>query len=259
MSGEGQSRPKLLTFAPMVDSETSRLVLHHYSVDYEERDHLFPFASLLTLFHGGNARLPLLYGNGVKLTSPLPIVQNFDPKLPPPRRLIPGDPSLAAEVMADWNLFNGGMGADTAVFAYFHLLPERALMAPIFAEPVPPFEAGITPALYPLLAFLFRTLLRLTPPRAQQAADHIRSIFDATDRRIADGRPYLCGDRMTLGDIALAAASAPVLLPPGYGARMPALEAMPPPVRSLIEELRAHPTGRFVERLYARGFAEARG
>jgi glutathione S-transferase len=251
------ARPKLLTFAPMVDSETSRLLLHHYNVAYEERDHLFGWVSVLTFFHGGYGRVPLLYGAGCRLTGPWAIVQNFDLALPPERRLAPADGPLAAQVKADWDSYNGQIGADTAVFAYFHLLPARDLMSPIFAAPVPPGEARITPTVYPLLAGLFRMLLRLSPERAAAAQARIRSIFDATDKRVADGRLYLCGDRLTLGDIALAAASAPLLLPDGYCAKMPPVEAMPAPVADFIAELRARPTGKFVQRLYAEGFAAA--
>jgi glutathione S-transferase len=256
---ETGAHPVLLTFAPMVDSETSRLLLRHYGIAYEERDHLFGWVSLLTWFHGGYGRIPLLHGAGLRLTGPWNIVRHFDPLLDANSRLIPDHPSLEAEVLADWETYNGGLATDMAVFAYFHLLPERGLMSPVFAEPVPPAEARLTPALYPFLAFLLGTLLRLSGRRAGEAADRIRALFDRTGRRIADGRPYLCGERITLGDIALAAASAPLLLPPGYGASMPPRAAMPPPVQGLSEALRAHPAGRFVERLYSGGFAAARG
>ena len=186
------------------------------------------------------------------------IVAHFDGSAPPERKLIPDDPVLAASAKADWERFNGGIGADAAVFAYFHLLPQRALMVPLFAAPVPPTQARLTPLLYPLLSGLFRLLLRLSATRAEQAACRIRLLFDETGARIADGRPYLCGERITLGDIALAAASAPLLLPAGYGATMPPLESMPAPLADFSDELRAHPTGRFVARLYASGLAAAR-
>jgi glutathione S-transferase len=165
---------------------------------------------------------------------------------------------LAAQVEADWATYNGQLGADAAVFAYFHLLPARAAMAPVFAAPVPPGEARLTPRAYPLLRFLFTALLRLSPARAEAAAGRIRALFDETDRRIADGRPYLCGDRLTLGDIALAAASAPLLLPRGYGAAMPALAAMPPAMAEMVGALRATPTAAFIQRLYSEGFSAAR-
>jgi glutathione S-transferase len=252
------AKPVFLTFAPMVDSETSRLLLHHHGVDYEERDRLLPWVMLLALLHGGSGKVPLLYGGGIRLTGPWAIAQHFDAALPPDQRLIPPDGPLAAQVKADWDMFNGGMGADTAVFAYFHLLPERSLMSPIFAAPLPPLEARLEPAFYPLLAALIRWFLNVSPQAAAAAAGHIRAAFEATDKRVADGRLYLCGDRLTIGDIALAAAAAPLLLPPGYGAEMPPLDKMPAPVADLIEELRGHPTGRFVARLYAEGFAAAR-
>ncbi|MEA3004147.1 MAG: glutathione S-transferase [Sphingomonadales bacterium] len=255
MTSAADARRTLLTFAPMVDSETSRLLLRHYGVDYRESDHLLPWASLLTLFHGGKGQVPLLYGAGPALTGPWAIAEHYDAMLPPERRLVPPDGPLAAQVKADWDLYNGGIGADAAAFAYFHLLPHGELMKPVFAAPVGQGEKHLLPVAYPLLRLLFRLLLRLSPERAEQAAARIRATFDLTGKRIADGRPYLCGDRLTIGDIGLAAASAPLLLPEGYGAAMPAPEAMPPPVAGLLRELRAHPTGKFVQRLYAEGLA----
>jgi glutathione S-transferase len=248
----------LLTFAPMVDSETSRLLLAHYDASYVERDHMFGWVSLLAMLHGGGAFIPYLYGGGLKLTGPRPIADHFDPALPEPSRLIPADAALSAQVEADWKTFNGQMGADTAVFSYFHLLPERKLMSPIFADPVPPIEALLTPILYPVLRMAFTKLLHLSPEAAAAAEARIRSTFADTDKRVADGRPYLCGERMTLGDIGLAAASAPLLLPPGYGAKMPPIEAMPAPVAALMRDLQQSPTGGFVKRLYSTGFAAAR-
>jgi glutathione S-transferase len=242
--------PTMLTFAPMVDSELTRLLLRHYGVAHREADHLFPWVSVLTLFHGGKGLVPLLYGPGLRLTSPRPIAEHFDPLAPPERRLIPAEGELAREVEADWQTFNGGMGADTAAFAYRHLLPDKALMAPIFAAPVPPLEARLTPFVYPVMSILFRLLLRLSAARADAALARIRASFAATDKRVADGRPFLAGDRLTIGDLALASASAPLLQPAGYGAKMPPVEKMPRAMRAAVDELRRSPTAAFVQRLY---------
>jgi len=247
-------RPKLLTFAPMVDSETTRLACRYYRIDFEERDHLFGWVSLLSKLHGGTVFIPLLYSNDFALNGPQPVAERFDAALPPERRLFPPEQPLADQVAADWKTYNGGMGADVAVFSYFHLLPERTLMERIFAAPVPPVEAALVPLVYGLLRSLFSKLLKLSPERAAEAADKMRATFDETDRRIADGRRYLCGDRLTAGDIALCAASAPLLLPRGYGALMPAPEEFPPVMRAFADELRARPTSAFVQRLYDSGF-----
>lgn len=242
--------PTMLTFAPMVDSELTRLLLRHYGVVHREADHLFPWVSVLTLFHGGKGLVPLLYGGGLRLTSPRPIAEHFDALALPERRLIPTEGELARQVEADWQTFNGEMGADTAAFAYYHLLPAKALMAPIFAAPVPPIEAKLTPYVYPLISGLFRLLLRLSAARAEAALARIRAAFDATDKRVADGRLFLAGDRLTIGDLALASASAPLLQPQGYGAKMPPIEQMPRDMRAAVEALRQSRTATFVQRLY---------
>lgn len=248
------TRAKMLTFAPMVDSETTRLACRYYGIELEERDHLFGLVSLLTLLHRGRGFIPLVYGKGFALTGPSEVIAHFDALLPPERRLAPADEPLASEVAQDWNTYNGGTGHDIAVFSYYHLLPERAVMGPIFAQPVPWLEDKLVPLSYGLLSRLFTKLLKLSAENAAQAADRMRATFDATDSLIADGRRYLRGDRLTKGDIALCGATAPILLPRGYGAKMPPPEQQPPAMRALGEELRARPTAAFVQRLYDSGF-----
>ena len=118
---------------------------------------------------------------------------------------------------------------------------------------VPPAEARLTPAVYPALAFLFRTLLRLTPVRAAQAADNIRA---ASMRRIAAlpmavlpvWRPVDAG-RHRPGCCQRAVARAP-----RYGAKMPTVDAMADPIPAFVRELREHPTAGFVDRLYKDAF-----
>lgn len=255
MSGAGVTAT-LLTFQPMIDSETARLIARRYGVVVTERDHLLVCAALHTLLHRGYGRIPLLFGAGFALSGPSAIAQHFDAALPTADRLIPEAAPLAAEVAADWAFYNGAMGSDVAVVAYYHLLPERALMQPIFAAPVSWLEARLLPLTYPLLRGLLTLALGLSAARAAAATRRIRATFDATDQRIADGRRHLVGDRLTLGDIALCAAAAPLLLPRGYGALMPPLAAMPPALRTLIEEFRARPTAAFVQRLYDSGFVK---
>jgi glutathione S-transferase len=241
---------RLLTFAPMIDSETTRLACRWYRLPYVEEDHLFGWVSLLTFLYGGYGRVPLLHGQADCFSGPRPVVDKFDPLASPDRRLLLSG-AQTASVEADWAAYNGQLALDVSVFAYFHLLAERELMTPIFQAPVPPGEARLTPTVYPALRWLLTTLLRIKPARADAAAARIRILFAAIDRRLADGRPFLCGNRLTLGDIGFAGATAPLLQPAGYGAKMPPVEALPAPVRDMVEALRAHPTARYVERVYA--------
>ncbi|MET3722694.1 glutathione S-transferase C-terminal domain-containing protein [Sphingomonas trueperi] len=242
------------TFQPMIDSETTRLIARHYGLDLTERDHLLLSALLLARLFGGSGKVPLLRSKGAALTGPFAVAQHFDAALPAVDRLIPNTPPLSTQVASDWQRYNDVLGTAVAVYAYFYLLPQRALMQPIFAEPVPWIEATLLPLTYPILRAIITYGLKLSPAAAAAAADTIRTSFDATDARIADGRRFLAGDRLTLGDIALCGAAAPLLLPRGYGALMPPIEAMPAPLRGLMEQLRARPTAAFVQRLYDSGF-----
>jgi glutathione S-transferase len=241
----------LLTFAPMVDSELCRLVLHHYGVAYRERPHLFGWASILALWHGWTPVIPLLYGNGFNLSGPRNIVAHYEDICPHGKMLLPSHEPLRTQVEADWSEFNGELALATAVVAYFHLLPHPDILREPFFRGLPPREARILGGSYPVLRFLFETLLRLSPARAQDALTRIRTVFDRTDKRLADGRRYLAGDTVTLSDLSLVAAAAPVLLPDGYASPIPPFDVMPPEMKAIITQMRVHPTARFVERIYA--------
>src|SRR3954469_5690077 len=256
-TSSGQAPVTMVTFAPTLDSEQARMLLRYYGVPYCEHDHLVPFVLLPVKLHGGEGGVPFVYGHGVKVTSPQPIAQYYDQSVPDDYKLIPTDPAAAAQFQADWALYNGTMSGGTAIFAYYHLLPQGRLMAPIFAEPTSWFERLIMPVFYPIMRMLISKKLNLTPERAEAAHAKILSSFAETDKRVADGRLYLNGDRMTLDDIALAAAAAPVLLPRGIGFKLPTLEQMPPPMRTLMEQLRGTPTAAFVQRFYSEGLPAA--
>lgn len=249
MAGAGQAT--LLTFAPMVDSEFARLLLRHYGLSFREADHMFGWASLVAIRHGGYGRIPLLHGNGPRLTGPRNIFAHFDPLAPAELRLMPMEAPARQAVERDLLRYNGDLALDVAVASYFHLLPERAMMSGLFAQGVPGWEARGTPLGYPVLRLLFKLLLRLNPQRAAAAEQRIRAIFAETDERLRDGRRFLMGDRLTLGDIALASSAAALLHPPGYAAPVPRPEQMPPELRNLAGDLAALPTARLVERIYA--------
>jgi glutathione S-transferase len=240
----------LLTFPPMIDSELSRFVLNHYGVAYREEPHIFGWASILALFRGGTVQIPLFSGKGASLAGPRAMVDHFETNHPIEKRLIPANSVLSTQVEADWYRFNGILAGATAVLGYYHLLPHRAIMIEPFCRGVPKIEASMLTSNYSVFAGLFKLLLQLNAMHARDALTQTRAIFDETDRRLADGRQYLVGDYLTLSDIALATAAAPVLLPEGYGSPMPPIEHMPSQLQAIISEMRQHETARFVEKIF---------
>jgi glutathione S-transferase len=240
----------MLTFAPMIDSECTRLVLRHYGLPFKERDRLFAWVSLLTLLHGGYGRVPLVHGRGVACSGPAACMRQFDPLQPAERKLLPLEEPLRQRVEADFATYNNALAADVAAFAYFHLLPERALMIRSFGAPLTPLGRSTLPSVYGPLRGLFSLLLRLRPARIADVTRRIEALLDWSDRRLKPGQLYLQGGRRTLADLGLMSAMAPILLPPAYRQRVPALERMPVKLCQLVEQTRARPIGRFTLRLY---------
>src|ERR1019366_8601827 len=100
--------------------------------------------------------------------------------------------------------------------------------------------------------WLFTTLLQLNAANAASALDQIRLAMDGVDRRVADGRAFLVGDRLTLSDVSLACAMAPLTLPDGFTAPVPGFADMPPALQAIVTELRARPSARFIGQVYRR-------
>ena len=78
----------------------------------------------------------------------------------------------------------------------------------------------------------------------------MRAEFDAVAARLADGRPYLAGERFTAADLTFAALAAAVLVPPEYGTPLPQPDEMPDEVASEVRAFREHPAGAFALRMF---------
>lgn len=101
---------------------------------------------------------------------------------------------------------------------------------------------------------VIRRALRVTEPRAIRAIDRTRIELDAVAARLADGRPFLLGDRLSAADVSFAAMLAPALSPrraEGFGAEFPPRSTLPARGQALVQEVRDHPAGQFALKLYA--------
>jgi glutathione S-transferase len=227
-------KPALITFPPSLDSELARFLLAHYGIEYDEQPHAFLFSVFATLRHGGTFIFPLFYNGSLKLVGPQAIAAYFD-----------------QHCSADLR-FNQTLAFATAVFAYYHLLPYRGIMILPLSRGAPAFEQKAVAKAYPIFAGALRILLRLTAQRAQQSLRQARDVFTKVEARLADGRSFLVGNRLTLSDLAFADAAAPVVLPATYGGPIPSFEQMPPPIQAAVSEMRSRPAGQYALRVYER-------
>jgi glutathione S-transferase len=234
----------------MIDSERSRFLLWHYAQPYREERHIYGWASILAVLHGGAKELPLIYGNGLKLSTSRGIIDHFETCCNPSQILIPAQQPLRMQVEADDARFHD-LAYYVARIAYFHLLPHPDILIEPFTRGIPWLEAKLTPAFYPALRGLITLGLKLSRKAVADSVEHASRIVEEVDRRIADGRRFLCGNRLTLSDLSFATAIAPLLLPEGYSAPIPTYAQMPAEMKQIIDSFRQRPTSALVSRIYA--------
>jgi glutathione S-transferase len=249
-SDPAPTKAVLITFPPSLDCELSRFLLAHYGVPYEERRHTVIFSFFPTLWYGRTLHFPLLYGGSFEpLDNVRKMIDYFDPRCPEHRNLLLVG-SDRDRVEADWTEFNARLGGAVTAFAYFHLLPLRAVMIRPLSEGTPAYEVLAVRWAYPVFAAFLRSGLRLSADVAQDAIGQIRAVVKSVDARLADGRRYLTGNRFSLSDMAFANALAPLVLPPGYAGPLPSLSEMPAILQAAVAEMTSHPAGQFALRIY---------
>jgi glutathione S-transferase len=243
------SVPTLITFPPSLDSEFSRFLLTHYGIERREERHVIFISSVITLARARTVRFPVLFDESLRLNTVHKLIDHFEPLAAPERRLVPPGTDLAA-LRNDWKLFHSELNTATTVLAYYHLLPHRDIMVEPLSQGAPPMEVKAVERGYPVFETLLGALLRLSPARAEKMLATIRSCLQRVDDRLADGRPYLLGERFTLSDMAFAIAAAPVVWPDQYGGAVPPLAATPPALQAIVQECRNRPSGALALRLY---------
>lgn len=146
-------------------------------------------------------------------------------------------------------------GPYTRLLAYNAIFNERPhILKDLARHNVGRAQQLLLQALFPLITRVMPRSLGLNPERAARAETRVLEIFDEVDARLADGRPYLVGDRFTAADMTWAAMAAPILVvqpDEGYGAWLPPVDALPPAYAKLARELRERPAGRHAIAMYA--------
>jgi glutathione S-transferase len=199
---------------------------------------------------GGGRTAPVLVTDRGVYPDSTDILQFLDSQHGDDRRLYPDDPDLRREVEELEELFDTKLGPHTRRAAYFYLLPEKEILLSVVLYRSSGFDRFVFKGLLPLIRFLMRRGMRITPESTVRSIDRVREVFDTVGQRLADGRRYLVGDSFTAADLTFAALASPVLMPRGYGAPLPSLAELPEPVLPLVEEMRATEAGAFAQRLY---------
>ena len=223
--------------------EKARWALDRAGVRYRERPHLQLIHWLAVRRAGGGRTAPVLVCGDRVLADSAEIVAEADTRAPDARRLYPDDPAAADEVRELEREFDERLGPQGRLWMYDALRGRRDIAIAYACTGVPAWERRVLPVAYPLVTRVIDRYLRITPDAVARSEAEVRGIFDAVAERLADGRPYLCGDRFTAADLTFAALAAAVLMPPEYGVPLPQPDELPQPMAAVVRELRAHPAG----------------
>lgn len=235
--------PQLITIPISHFCEKARWALDRAGVEYEERAHLQCLHWIAARRAGGGRTVPVLVTADGVLAESAEILDYADARARPERRLYPEDPARADAVRALEHDFDARLGPHGRRWMYDNIRGRRSLVKTYAPTGVPAWQRRALPLAYGPVARIIDRHFEITDETAAGSLREVRASFDAVAERLADGRPYLMGERFTAADLTFAALSAPITMPPEYGVPLPQPDELPPSMAAVVLELRAHPAG----------------
>ena len=241
---------RLITLSFSHYCEKARWALDRANLVYREESHV-PFVSWAATFGAGGGRtVPVLVAPDGVVADSTDILRWVDAHSHAPRLFPDGDEGREA---ARWeDDFDRHLGPATRRMAYFQLLGRPALGRALLESAGGRWQRRLTRVAYPLFARMIEQGLRITPESVRRSAAVVADSFARVAAALADGRPYLAGDRFTAADLAFAALAVPVIAPDSFAQRyLPDVGQVPAEMLEMVERHRATPAGAFALRLYA--------
>lgn len=240
----------LLTIPASHYCEKARWALDRAGIEYRESGHAPLLSRLAGRWRGVWSSVPILFTPEGPVPDSTAILQWIDERTPAVRRLYPSEPAARAEVDVWEDLFDDSLGPHTRRLAYGWLLPQRKVaLAVVGRQRIPRFEKLSARLFFPVFRAILRRGMKIDAAGMTRSIDAAEAVFARVSERVRD-HAYLAGDRFSAADLTFASLAAPVLLPPEYGAPLPALDDIPGDARATVERLRATPAGAFALRIY---------
>lgn len=242
---------RLITIAISHFCEKARWALERAGVDYDECAHMQMLHVIaVRRARASGSTVPVLVCGDTVLSDSADILDYADARAPQDRRLYPQDAGKASKVRALERDFDLRLGPQARLWMYDNMRGRRALVKRYAPTGVPAWQRLALPVAYGTVARLIDRRFGIEPTTAEEALRDVRATFDEVGQRLADGRPYLMGERFTAADLTFSALSAAVLMPPEYGVPLPQPDELPPAMGAVARELREHPAGRHALRMF---------
>lgn len=134
---------------------------------------------------------------------------------------------------------------------YIHMLADAKLALRFNNAGVPGWEDRFIRCGWPVAQRYVKRVLDIRPGIEVEDEAAVFGELDHVAQLLADGRPYLCGERFGAADLTFAALCASVIVPPAYGVPLPQPDVLSPGMAALVERARDHPAGRYALALFA--------
>jgi glutathione S-transferase len=242
---------RLITIPISHYCEKARWALERVGIPYREERHVQGIHRLASRRAGGVGTVPVLVTPDGALGESEEILAWVDERTPPRHRLFPADPGARSEVERLCRRLDEELGPKGRRLMYVHMLAERKLMLRFNNQGVPRWEDRVIRYGWPVVVRYARRELGIRPGIEAEDEAAVWREFDAIAELLADGRPFLCGNRFGAADLTFAALSAAVVVPPTYGVTLPQPEMLPRHTAALVSSAREHPAGRYALALFA--------
>ncbi len=243
---------RLLTIPISHYCEKARWGLERQGLAYHEEAHIPGFHYWRTYWVSRQPQVPVLIDGDQAITGSARILKHLDRYAQPQDRLYPESLLLRARVENVEVLFDNVLGIESCRWFYFHYLHEpTSSVLKLIAQGVPAHERLVARWLIqPMLSFAVRRL-NLSTQAVNAGLEKIRrEVLDHTDMLLANGGPYLFGDRFTAADLSFACLMAPFTLPRRYGVWLPSLENLPASMQATARRIRESASGQYAIRLF---------
>jgi glutathione S-transferase len=236
--------------------EKARWALQRAQLDYREERHVQGLHQLYARRAGGGITVPVLVTPEGPIGESEQILEWADARTEPARRLFTEgeDRDLAVAVS---RRLDERLGPHGRRLIYVRMFEQPQLMLRFNDQGVPRWEDRTLRLTLPVAKRFIARVLDIRPGVEREDEHVVFSEFDWIADQLADGRPYLLGERFSAADLTFAALAAPVVLPSVYGVPLPPLELLDTTTTELVERGREHPAGAFALRLYAERAGEA--
>jgi glutathione S-transferase len=220
-----EPRPKLITFAASHFCEKARWALDWHGLDYEEIGWPPGLHLILTKVHGAqSSTLPILFDGGALIQGSAAIIDWAGSRSADQRRSLTPDNPAAREI--EWRA-GAVIGVHVRRLAFAELLPRYAHMVkPALFYRASGWRRLAGDAMWPVAWRIMQRMYDTGPGAAADSRATLEAEFDWLDAKLADGRPYLAGDRFSRADLTVASLLAnfarPAELAPEHGMEGPA-------------------------------------